>query len=153
MIRIAQEKWDTFYPDCMGCLSEHKDEVGADDGYPFDPDIDQAAAMSDHNISQIVTARAGNSLVGYCVFMISPSLVSRDVISGVMGPWYVRADYRGSTVTYRLFAESLRLMKERGVRSVYPHHWFKGDSPKAARLFEHFGAKPCELVYHLDLGA
>ncbi len=154
MVSYQLETWEQYYPDCLPLWQMHHDEIESQvSDLPFDPDLEQSKALCKAGIAQITTARDLGRMIGYMIWFVTNCLTSKGVKTAAMGPWFVEPDYRGGTVSPRLFAQSLNHMNSLGVRWVFPHHWLVGDSAKAGRIFRHHGAVPAELTYSLRLGA
>lgn len=151
MITYRRETWAQFHPDCLPLLRMHHDELDPDAG--FAPDIARSKAAVDGNVAQVVTARDGNRLVGYCIFYVAPNLEDNGTLAAWQGPWFIDPDNRGGTVAYRLFKAAVDELAAVGVKRAFPHHWLVGDSPKAGRIFEAMGAKKIEEVYVMDIPA
>lgn len=152
-MKIALERWETFYPDCLPLLAEHHAELNEEDPRaPHDPDVAMIEKLDRWEILQIVSARDdGGNLVGYCGFDIGKSLESKNLLCGTLRPFFVTKKHRGSIGT-KLFMRSIEELKLRGVKKAYIHHYLTGDSPKLQILFERLGAKPLQHEYSLWVG-
>lgn len=155
MISIQLEGWETFFPDCRPLWEAHHAEIGkVEGGLPFDPNVEKGEHLVRNGTALIITARdEDRRMIGYCVFTIGETFECRGVLIGTQGPWFVVPEHRNGSAAFRMFERALKEIEARGVRRAYPHHWLVGDSPKAARIFEHFGAKPEELVYSMPVGS
>lgn len=153
MISLQIEKFADFYPECLPLLAEHNGEIGeSENNMPLDIDVDGYAQMCAVGMLQLMTARKDGKLIGYCVFTIGNSLLSKNVLCGTQGPFFVTKQERATGTALRLYRESIKIMKQRGVKNVYPHHWMRGDSEKLGKYFEALGALPVERVYSLWIG-
>ena len=147
MVIIRRETWEQYYPDCVPLWTAHHNELNSTD--PLDPDLSVIKRGMDSGNIVVLVARDNETMAGYCWWTFGKSVEIKDLLCADQRLWYVDKPYRRGTVAYRLFKSSIDFLKSIGVRKIYPHHWFVGDSPKAARIFESFGAKPEELVYSL----
>ncbi len=150
---ITVEKWADFYPECLPLMREHNAEVGeSEERMPFDIDADTCAALETIGALLIVTARKDGKLIGYCGFTLGNSLLSKNVLCGTQGPFFVTKDERSSGAGLSLYRHAFREMKQLGVKNVYPHHYLRGDSARLGEFFEHLGAKPLQHEYSLWIG-
>ena len=153
MIEIKEERWSNFWPDCLPLLKEHNDEIGElNQNMPLDPDIDTIAALDKAGIVQIVTAREDAAMIGYCTFTLGNSLMSRKILCGTQSIYFVKESKRNTDTWMRLYNESIKLMKAKGVKNIYPHHWLRGDSPRLGVFFRRKGAIPIQSEYSLWIG-
>jgi hypothetical protein len=130
---------------------EHYREVGSYDHENFAPNVPLIEKMADVGLIQIVTARAGNKLVGYLVFTITPSLKSLDELNAVQAPFYVKPAWRGWT-GLALHRESIRLLKEKGVKRLTLRSGVKGVGERQDVLFKRLGAVEDGHMYNLWIG-
>lgn len=153
-MKIQLEKWDNFYPDCLPLFAEHKAEIGESaDRMPVDPAIDKCAALDKAGMLQIITARDNSgTMSGYCIFVIDYSLESKDVLIGEQKLWFVTKSARHGGLGIKLFMESIKLMKERGVKNIYPHRWMTVESKDLEKFFVGLGAYELERIYSLWIG-
>lgn len=153
MTLLQEEKWSNFYPDCLPLFEEHNGEIGeSKDNMPLDPDIEACSALDGAGKLQILTARKADILVGYCTFFISNSLQSKNIVCATQGIYFVRKNERKGDLGLRLYMESIRRLKSKGVKNIYPHHWMRGDSILLKPFFERLGAIEVEHVYSLWIG-
>lgn len=150
---IQLEKWAKFYPDCLPLFAEHHAEIGEmEDRMPLDPDVNMCIKLDEAGLLQIVTFREENKLFGYCIFVIANSLQSKNVLCGTQSLYFLTKNSRHSNIGMKLYTESIKYMKTRGVKNIYPHHWLRGDSPKLKAFFERINATEIEHVYSLWIG-
>lgn len=153
MTLLQEEKWSQFYPECLPLFEEHNSEIGESaENMPLDPDIETCEMLDHAGKLQILTARKGGDLVGYCTFVISRSLQSKNVLCATQSIYFVRKADRRGDLGLRLYMESIRHLRAKGVKNIYPHHWLKGDSMLLKPFFERLGAVEIEHVYSLWIG-
>lgn len=144
---IQLETWKQFHPDCLPLFLEHENEIG-EKRHPLDPDIDLIEKMDAMNLVQIVTAREEGQLVGYCIFTLGNSLMSRRVLIGTQGPVFVTKSKRRGGLGIRLYEFAFSEMIKKGVQDIYPHYWVQGGEV-LRNYFERKGAVELERVYSL----
>lgn len=150
-VTIQEEDWFAFAPDGLPLIWEHYREVGSYEHEVFDPNIPLIEVMAQTGLLQIVTARAGGKLVGYLVFTLSPSLKSRTEMNGAQGSFYVRPAWRGWT-GLALHRESIRLLKEKGVKRLSLRSGVRGVGERQDVLFRRLGAVPDGHLWNLWIG-
>jgi len=155
MITYQVERWDTaMCRDTRDLLRQHHDEVGEHgDTLGYDPDYDAARRMDQSGALHIVTAREDGRMIGYCVVDIGTSLEHRALLCATQRMWFVHRDHRHGRVGWRLMTETIRHLKERGVRQFYPHHRVGCLTERVgAKMMTRLGATPLELSYSLWIG-
>ena len=139
--------------DEVECLIQaHHDQLGEFDAeLGFDPDYEKAIQLEQSGIFRVVTARHDGKLVGYCCFLVHNSLEHKTLKVGTQAMWFVSDEHRRGAGKL-LMTESLRRLKEEGVKVAYPHHRVFGGGEHVAVLMKRLGAKPLELSYSLQIG-
>lgn len=150
---MQQEKWPAYYPDCLQLWDEHNKEIGEDaKRMPLNPDVEQYEFSDKAGSLQIVTARENKILIGYCLFFISKSIISKEILCGTQNIFFVTKHKRNSEAGLGMFRESISIMREKGVQNIYPHHYLRGDSLRLGSFFERLGAKELMHEYSLWIG-
>lgn len=149
---IQNETWEAFIADGQYLISEHREEVGPTNEYPFDPDYDLAARAYSLGMLQITTARVAGELVGYIMCQIERMIESKSILRGVQIPFYVRKEYRGKTGP-RLHAFMRNSLKEKGVKILTMRSGIRGAGEKQEALFRRLGAKEDGRMFTLKLSA
>jgi hypothetical protein len=150
-VTIQEEDWFGFAPDGLPLAGRHYEEVRRDDDDDIDLNIPLIEGMARAGLLQIVTARAGGKLVGYLVFILSPSLVSRSEMEAVQSPFYVLPEWRGWT-GLALHRESIRLLKEKGVKRLTLRSGVRGVGSRQDTLFRRISAQPDGRMWTLMIG-
>ncbi|CCG40161.1 GNAT family N-acetyltransferase [Magnetospirillum molischianum] len=150
-VTIQEEDWFAFAPDGLPLGRRHYEEVRRDDDDDIDLNIPLIEGMAQTGLLQIVTARAGGKLVGYLVFTLSPSLVSRLEMEAVQSPFFVLPEWRGWT-GLALHRESIRLLKEKGVSRLTLRSGVRGVGSRQDALFRRIGAQPDGRMWTLKIG-
>lgn len=143
---LKLERWAKVEREIVKLFARHLDELG---GGELDLDLDLCRQLDASGALMILAARDDESaLQGYCIWTIGPSLEHSGELVAELKPWYVRPEKRNSTLAFRLFKESLELLRSRGIKRCFPHHW---GNETLGRFFTRLGARPVEYVYELEL--
>lgn len=152
MTTIQVEKWEQFYPDCLPLMIEHHAEIVDDKEHmPFDLDVQSCAVMDKTGTMLILAARKEGKLVGYGIFLINHSLMSKDVLCATQAPYFVTVDERKTGIGLKIYRYAIQVLRSRGVHQLFPHHWLKGGGEKLGEFFVHLGAVPIQHEYSLWL--
>lgn len=101
-------------PDILPLLGMHHAEVQQTYGTTLAPDWDQYMRMEQAQLLQIFTARKGDNLVGYDIFIVGPhrhAIGSRVAVNDMI---YVLPEHRGFTAV-ALMKQSDKALKDSGV--------------------------------------
>ena len=122
MITYQIETWVQYRADCDALWREHYDEIAGDKGrMPMRPDDKRFEGLEAGGQLQIMVARDAGQMVGYMLFVVSPHPHYADVLCGFEDAYYLSAPHRKGWAGVRLIRESLRSLKERGVKRVFIH--------------------------------
>jgi hypothetical protein len=123
------------------------------DKIPIKPDIEACVRLEKAGLLLIVAARNDvGRMIGYCTFILSNDIMSKDILCGTQGPFFVTKSKRLGGLGVRLYDYMIEKMKERGIKNIYPHHYLHGDSVKLSRYFVKLGAVKTQLMYTLWIG-
>jgi ribosomal protein S18 acetylase RimI-like enzyme len=115
MITINSETVNQCYDDIIKCAQDHDEEVNPFYGQRvIDPNHGQYLALEQSGLLHCMIARDRRELVGYYVSTIAPHINYRDHVVGSMVTMYVKPEYRGGTVAYRMIKKALEDMKNSG---------------------------------------
>lgn len=136
----------------MACFNEfyrlidgHWEELALDkDEVKLDPLWEVYAAREAAGELLFVSLRKDGHMIGYFIAFIAPGLHYRHCLTATMDIFYIHPKHRGGTAALRLFRETLREMKRRGVRRAFLGSKLHKD---AGRLFKAFGFEPIETYY------
>src|SRR5512135_1312979 len=119
-IRYGVESYRSIEPELQALYPEHWREIALDhEAIKLDPDYDRYRQMADANVLMIVTARDGDTLVGYHVSMIYPHLHYRQSLTCFTDIFYLRPAYRVGMVGYKMLKYFREQAKARGVQKIY----------------------------------
>lgn len=99
-----------------------------------------------------MTARAGQTMIGYLVYVISPTLENKNTLLGLQNIFYVLKQHRGR-LGPKLLAAQHRELAARGVKKVAMRSGVRAKGPKQKYLFERLGANYMGGLYYLTLEA
>jgi hypothetical protein len=150
-VTIQEEDWFDFAPDGLPMFWRHYHEVGSYDHEVFAPNVPLLEVLARTGVIQIFTARAGEKLVGYLIFNLTPSLKSLDELNGIQGPFYVVPEWRGMT-GLALHREAIRLLQGKGVKRLTLRSGVKGVGARQDALFRRIGAVEDGHMYNLWIG-
>lgn len=143
---LSIEKWADVESEIEELFAAHLLELG---GSTLALDLSLCRALSAADAMVLVIARdSASMLIGYCIWTIGPSLERLGETIAELKPWYVRPEWRKSSLGLRLFKESLDVLRARGIKRCFPHHW---GNETLGKFFSRMGAKPVEWVYEMEL--
>lgn len=128
----------------------HWAEMPFDLDVPLAPSWETYSELDDAGRLHITTARAEGVLVGYFIFFIGRH-PHYDVLAGSMDVYYLAPEFRKGTAGIRLFMETERFLRSRGVQYLLATSRLDRDK-SASALFERLGWKAARVVYEKRLG-
>jgi GNAT superfamily N-acetyltransferase len=151
-IKLDVEPWSKFWPDAKPLMLAHRAELNQDDSRtPLRPDHFRIEAIAEAGGLLILGARYCESLVGYSIWYLMPSLETEGLLIAMQAPWYVKPEFRSLGVGLRLLRRAEILLKQRGVRLLAGHLPETGPGADLWPLFERKGAKKIGVEFHLWL--
>lgn len=145
-VELREEKWASVANEIGPLFRAHLEELAP--GEEYDLDEAMCEALDAAGALCIISARLGATLIGYCIWTIGPRLEAKGQLAAELKPWYVKPEYRQSTLGLKLFRQSLRALRSRHITRCFPHHW---GTPALGDFFTSLGARPVEWVYQLEL--
>lgn len=95
MITYQPEPWVTFRAEAQSLFRSHWEEIGVHrDIMPLDPDYDRYNELDRQGALLVVTARSGEKMVGYIMYLFSKSLHYKGWMNGHVDIVYVAPEYR-----------------------------------------------------------
>lgn len=149
-VSIQCERLEDILEEMQEVFPIHWEELALNkDKVPLDPQYDIYLAREQQDELLLVTVRKQQSLLGYFVGFIAPGLHYKTCLTCTMDIFYIRPDYRGSSLGLKLFRYVERELRARGVQ-----RWFMGSKlhKDASFLFEAIGAEPVETYHSKWLG-
>lgn len=116
-VQFNIENFADVYPEAEELLQLHWEEVGVNkDHFKLAPMPEAYQAMSEAGILVVFTARnAMSRLVGYSVFIVTPSPHYRNNIFADNDIYFIHKDYRKGFVASNFFRFMEEQLQERGV--------------------------------------
>jgi hypothetical protein len=138
MITYQEENLKDFLPEFDKLLRVHMDEININRryGFEFKPNYAQYVKMQEIGIFFVLTCRRDKELIGYIVFSIYPNIRFQSCLVAKEDLYYIKPEDRRGRNGYKLFTESEKLLKQRGVNQIILSTKVYQDHSK---LFEHFG--------------
>lgn len=149
---VREAAWSEVWPQGFELFAQHERELKLDSPHtPIEINVELCEQCYKAGVLRIMGAFAGGTrLVGYLFWYVSPSLISRQTIVGDQGPWYVVPELRATSLGYRLFASSVDMLREAGVKQIMAHRAM--NSPKGVeKLLKKFGGQRLEEVWEIKL--
>ena len=137
-ITYQEEKLLGFLPEFDALLKEHMAEINVlyRDGEPFNPDYERYIKMQQADVYTLMTCRKDNKLIGYIGFFMYPNIRFKHCKMAQEDLYYLKPENRQGRTGYKLFTESEKILKQRGVkRVILSCKTFQDHS----RLFEYLG--------------
>jgi hypothetical protein len=132
-------------------FKRHWQELGRDkQDVILDPDWDAFMAHSIAGRLRILTARAGEHLVGYIFFMIGPHLHYKSTLHATADMYWLDPKYRRGWTGIKMFrAYDDELRRLNVVRSFIGENLlFKGKRGRMMRvILKRFGYRPADVMY------
>lgn len=145
MITYKQEFYKDLRHDLPGLIQMHYNEIALNkDIIKLNPDWDAYQKMEAQGFTRAFTARDGDKLVGYAVFVVTTALHYKDHLFACNDIFYLHPEYRKGFVGYKLLKNAMGWLKDDGVTKV--HFNTKVHKPLDA-LFERLGCTLIENIY------
>lgn len=98
---------------------------------------------------QIMTARCNGRMFGYLMTVLSPSLVSGGMLSGLNATFFASPEFPGLGMKLQL--ASIQALKERGVDEIFFEAGKRGDGPRLGSMYRRLGAADHGQTFRLQL--
>lgn len=148
-VTIAEESFDDWLRDSVVPLSEHCVIADQLPDHHMRMDMDRYREIADRGDLITLVARSNGRIFGYLLTIISPSLFKRGVVSGISTVFYAADGF--PRLGSRLQAQTVEILKERGVDEAFGRTGTHESGPKLASIWKRMGAEPIGDVYHLKL--
>lgn len=137
------ETIDAVLGEIRPLLESHWDEIAHFREFPLDPAWDEYRKAEDRGALRIFTARCGQTLVGYLIYVVGPGLHYQSTIQAVQDIYFVMPSCRGG-LGRRLLRFADASLKEEGVQVTYQHVKAKHNF---GPLLERQGYELIDLIY------
>jgi predicted acetyltransferase len=81
----------------------HYEELCVTKDFPLAPDYDAYKRLADARMLRCITARVGEELIGYIIFVVQPHLHYMTCKTAFEDIYFIRKEYRKGRVGIRLF--------------------------------------------------
>jgi len=147
-VTIQQEPFEALFQDGRALFAEHSLQVGeAPDSY-LSKNIPLMRVLEEIGAMQITTARSNGRMFGYLMAIISPSLESPEVTTGVHTLFFADRAFPG--LGMKLQRASIAALRARGVDEIVLRAGPRGSGPKMGALYRRLGAVDHGQLFILD---
>jgi GNAT superfamily N-acetyltransferase len=119
-ITYQEEKLQEFLPEFEALLKPHMDEINVSQrlGFEFKPDYARYIKLQEVGAFVVITCRADEKLIGYCVMGVMPHIRYQTCKLAKEDLYYIVPEYRGQGLGKQLFLETEKVLKEKGVNQI-----------------------------------
>lgn len=150
MITYQVEDWADCWQEMSALWQAHYEEVALNrDKITLNPDMETYAALNAAGQLHVVVVRKDARIIGYHIAIVRPHLHYRQSLSAYSDVYYIDPAHRKGRVGVKLFTETERLLKQRGVERFYTGTKMSKDM---SRIFEHLGFKEVERQHCKYIG-
>jgi GNAT superfamily N-acetyltransferase len=149
-------EWETrgyaaFLEEAAPLISDHWEEVGSfREVLSLNPMHDAYIRLEKGGHFHILVARNEERMVGYFTLIIIPHPRDQTKLLGKEDAIYVKPEYRGSLIGYKMMKMGVDRMLEEGVSIAMYHeksHWQRVGVTGTKSFLERLGFEPHEIVY------
>lgn len=126
-------------------MLKHWQELGHSPDLPLAPDFAMYAMLSEANRLRIFTARVGEMLIGYAVFLLGYDVFIKTKLQAVCNLLYLDGEYRRGWTGSHLLKFANRELREEGVASIV--HCVNKNNARLSILLERLGARKQEEIW------
>lgn len=150
MITYQVEDWADCWQEMSGLWQAHYEEVALNrDKIRLDPDLDAYHTLNANGQLHVVTVRENGALIGYHIAFVRPHIHYRTSLSAYSDVYYVKPEHRKGMVGVKLFIETEKFLKQRGVERLYTGTKMSKDM---AAIFERLGWREVERQFSKYIG-
>ena len=150
-VKIGICKWDDFYPKAIPLLQEGF----AEKGFKEHLDVAHEIYQLTEKFKSLILAVAWyeDEPVGVVIFFLSPNFGLKTSLIATQNVWYVKKEFRRSTVGVALMLLGLDEAKRRGAKLIQTHFRHDNERQNRAmnRLMHRFGARLCQSTYEIEV--
>ena len=148
-ITFQTEDFDAWVQDADKLFDEHLVQVGETPGNWQNKNLPLMRGLDNVGAMQIMTARCNGRMFGYLMTLISPSLVSPDILSATNTTFFASPEFPG--LGLKLQREAIKELKNKGVDEVFFEAGKRGSGPRISMLYKRLGAQDHGSAYRLQL--
>jgi hypothetical protein len=119
------------------------------EGVTADPNWPQMLRMAAAGGLKIVTARSGDTLVGFAINIIGPHIMYRGTCFGITNAIFLEKAYRFGWFPIKFLRHNITCLKEWGVVETFIARDVA--NTRLGKVFERLGYKPVEVGYTRSL--
>jgi GNAT superfamily N-acetyltransferase len=124
MLSFQRERIQDCWQDIEPLVAGHWDEV-TDHEWPVDVDWPMFFKLEDTGIVRLMTARDGERVVGYVLFILAPALHYRSKLLAHDDAFYLHPEYRKGGAGFALFRAAEDMLREDHVDRIICHEKLK----------------------------
>jgi len=143
-IAYAVEDPALFIEALKGIIPLHYDELCVTKDFPLMPDYEAYGRLQVADMLRCITARDGDKLVGYAIFIVQPHLHYKTCKTAFEDIYFLRKEHRLGRTGIRLFQFAEEALRADGVNRIIMHTKVHLDN---SRLFEYLGYKHTDKLY------
>jgi len=148
-ITFQTEDFDSWVQDADKLFDEHLVQVGETPGNWQNKNLPLMRGLDNVGAMQIMTARCNGRMFGYLMTLISPSLVSPDILSATNTTFFASPEFPG--LGLKLQREAIKELKNKGVDELFFEAGKRGSGPRISMLYKRLGAQDHGSAYRLQL--
>lgn len=136
------------YSDCIEEMKLHYDdhynELSVTKDFKLDPNYEAYFSLEKNNLLKVITCRKDGTLIGYIIFVITPHLHYKSMITAAEDIYYLTKAERKGRVGIKLFQYAEQYLKSIGINRIIFTTKVHLDN---SRIFEYLDYKYIEKVY------
>ena len=116
-MKLQQEKMSDCIDEMIPLLQDHYSEIARNQDFvELDPNYDQYQLLDESDMLHVFTARDGGKLIGYVVTFLAPNLHYKTTNFGLIDILFLKKEYRGRMVGYKMIKSAEESLKTIGVQ-------------------------------------
>ena len=116
-MKLQQEKMSDCIDEMIPLLQDHYSEIARNQDFvELDPNYDQYQLLDESDMLHVFTARDGGKLIGYVVTFLVPNLHYKTTNFGLVDILFLKKEYRGRMVGYKMIKSAEESLKTIGVQ-------------------------------------
>lgn len=151
---LKHSGWPSFQQEVEALAKAHFAEVEGElqRHRPFELDWPVLEQMHMFGALKILEAKVDGKLAGYFTWEISLDVESKGQIIARQGAFYVDPGFQALGLGWKLAQASLGVLRDLGVRHVFPHYRMNGRGKNSGRFWKSLGAQETQVTCYLFIG-
>jgi hypothetical protein len=142
---FSREPFRKISEDMLEFIEAHHDEAGQfKDAVPLDMDWDGMFYYESRGMLLSFAVRLEGAMIGYCVFLLTPTLHAKSTMHAICDGIYLRPEYRQGLVGLKFIDYCEAYAKQCGAKVV---HLVMKVNPRLTRVLERTGHRIFEVTY------